>query len=50
MDIRPWDEINKMLPPLADHRLEALRRSIETHGYKGPPVYVLPDGFELFSR
>jgi len=41
---RPWDEINEILPPLATHRRDALRQSIEDHGYNGPPVYVMPDG------
>ena len=40
----PWDEINEILPPLATHRREALRESIEKNGYLGPPVYLMPDG------
>ena len=41
---QPWHEINELLPPLATHRREALRESIEQHGYNGPPVFVMPDG------
>jgi transposase len=41
---RKWPEVQEILGPLATHRLEELKRSIKEYGYKGPPVYLMPDG------
>jgi len=41
---KPWPEVQELLGPLSTDRREALRKSIDDYGYKGPPVYCLPDG------
>jgi len=40
----PWDRVQGLLPPLAAPQRDELKASLETHGYRGPPVYVMPDG------
>jgi site-specific DNA-methyltransferase (adenine-specific) len=41
--IRPWPEVQEILPPLAPLEREALRVSIEQDGVQ-QPILVLPDG------
>lgn len=43
MDIRPWKEIQEVLPPLSTIEKERLKRSIELEGIRDA-IKVLPDG------
>lgn len=39
----PWTEIQELIPPPSATEKEALRQSLARFGYRGPPVYCLPD-------
>ena len=43
MEIRPWDRLQQILPPLSEYEQRALAESIKKDGVKYP-VLVLPDG------
>lgn len=43
MELRPWDRLQELLPPLASYEFEALKASIAEHGVL-QRILVLPDG------
>jgi len=43
MELRPWDKLLELLPPLASYEFEALKASIAEHGIL-QHILVLPDG------
>jgi len=43
MEIRPWDRLMGVLPPLASYEFEALKASIAEHGVL-QRILILPDG------
>lgn len=43
MELRPWDKLQELLPPLASYEFEALKASIAEYGVL-QRILVLPDG------
>jgi len=43
MDLKPWDKLLELLPPLASYEFEALKASIAEHGVL-QRILILPDG------
>lgn len=43
MELKPWDKLLELLPPLASYEFEALKASIAEHGVL-QHVLILPDG------